>query len=113
MLDRRTRGALGLILSTLQRMETRIMSGLTDLQAAVTAEGADLSALEAEQATFLTDITAALSNGDSDAAVEAAAQTVLAYRQRLQALAAAQAAADPGAAAPVTPTATTSAAASS
>jgi hypothetical protein len=106
MLDRRTREALGLLLTAIRDMEHRIMSGLSDLQAAVTAEGADLSALEAEQATFLTDITAALSNGDSDAAVEDAAQTVLAYRQRLQALAAAQLAADPGA--PVTaPTAST------
>lgn len=108
MLDRKTRGALGAILAALNRMETRIMSGLTDLQAAVTAEGADLSALEAEQAAFLTAITTALSDTDSDAAVEAAAQTVLAYRQRLQALAAGQVAATP-----VTPTATTSVTASS
>lgn len=108
MLDRRTREALGLLLTAIRDMEHRIMSGLTDLQAAVTAEGADLSALEAEQAAFLTAITAALSDTDSDAAVEAAAQTVNDYRQRLQALAAGQVAATP-----VTPTATTSVTASS
>jgi DNA-binding FadR family transcriptional regulator len=105
--DSKTRQALGYLAAAVREMENRVMSGLTDLQAAVTAEGASLDALETEQATFLRDITAALSTGDSDAAVEAAAQVVTAYQARLQALAAGQAAADPAAAAPVPPTAQT------
>ena len=68
------------IVSALYRMEERIvlrideterklMSGLTDLQAAV-------AALTTEVGTILADIATALQNDDSDAAVEAASQIV-------------------------------------
>lgn len=56
----------------LARIETNQeteMSGLTDLQGAITA-------MQAEWTTFLADVTAALGNEDSDAAVEAASQLV-------------------------------------
>jgi hypothetical protein len=68
------------VVSALYRMEKRIvlrideterklMSGLTDLQAAV-------AALTTEVGTILADIATALQNDDSDAAVEAASQIV-------------------------------------
>ena len=47
------------------------MSGLTDLNA-------NIAALQAEWTTFLADLTTALGNSDSDAAVESAAQLVAA-----------------------------------
>ena len=48
-----------------------LMSGLSDLNS-------NVAALQAEWTTFLADLTTALGNSDSDAAVEAAAQLVAA-----------------------------------
>jgi hypothetical protein len=59
-------------------MEDKIMSGLTDLQANITA-------MQAEWTTFLSDLTTALGNEDSDAAVEAAAQLVAQQTTAMQA----------------------------
>ena len=61
------------------------MSGLTDLQTAITN-------MQAEWSQFLTDLTTALENQDSDAAVEAAAQLV---NQQTQAIAAEDAVVNP------------------
>jgi peptidoglycan hydrolase CwlO-like protein len=81
------------------------MSGLTDLQANVAAQGTALTALTAEWTTFLADMTEALSNEDSDAAVEAAAQLVAQQTQAITEQTAAMQGADP-----VTGTAATAAA---
>jgi len=86
-----------------------LMSGLADLQAAnsaqadaITAQGTAITGLLAEWSTFLADVQGALSNGDSDAAVEAASQLVVAQTAtiaeqtaQLTAQTAAMAAADP------------------
>jgi hypothetical protein len=53
----------------LHDIKENLMSGLDDLNAAITA-------MQAEWTTFLADLTTALGNEDSDAAVEAAAQLV-------------------------------------
>jgi hypothetical protein len=63
------------LLERIELLEKRIMSGLTDLQAAVvantTATNAAVAALQAS------------ASGDSDAAVEAAAQTIIANNTAL------------------------------
>jgi hypothetical protein len=66
-----------------------LMSGLTDLQANVAAQTTALAALQAEWSTFLADLTTALGNADSDAAVEAAAQLVAQQTENVNALTAA------------------------
>ena len=66
------------------------VSGLSDLNA-------NLSALQAEWSQFLSDLTTALQNEDSDAAVEAAAQLVA---QQTAAIAAEDAIVNPPAPAP-------------
>lgn len=73
------------------------MSGLEDLQSNVATLQQNVAALTQEQATFITDIQAALSAnaGDSDAAVEAVAQLVATQAQNVAALTSAQQAADP------------------
>jgi len=76
-------------LDQLKQKEDITLSGLTDLQGAITA-------MQAEWTTFLADLTTALGNEDSDAAVEAAAQLVEAQTAAMQA-------ADPLAPAPATP----------
>jgi hypothetical protein len=58
-------------LDKLNRKVDDVMTGLTDLNA-------NVAAMQAEWATFLSDMTAALANEDSDAAVESAAQLVAA-----------------------------------
>ena len=55
------------LMTVLKDIRKGIMSGLTDLQAAI-------AAMQSEWQTFLTDLTNALANADSDAAVEAASQ---------------------------------------
>jgi len=72
------RAVLARLESIEKTMEDKIMSGLTDLQANITA-------MQAEWTTFLADLTAALGNEDSDAAVEAAAQLVAAQTSAMQA----------------------------
>lgn len=54
------------------------MSGLTDLQAAITA-------MQNEWTQFLSDLTNVLQNNDSDAAVEQASQLVQQQTQAIQA----------------------------
>lgn len=69
------------IIARLDRIESnqeKTVSGLTDLNA-------NIAALQAEWTTFLADMTTALSNEDSDAAVEAAAQLVAQQTAALQA----------------------------
>jgi hypothetical protein len=68
------------IIARLDRIESnqeKTVSGLTDLNA-------NIAALQAEWTTFLADMTTALSNEDSDAAVEAAAQLVAQQTAALQ-----------------------------
>jgi len=67
------------ILASLARIEAqgvKLMSGLTDLQAVVTGLQTELTTLQGTIATAITDLQAAQSSGDSDAAVEAAAQSL-------------------------------------
>jgi hypothetical protein len=59
---------------TIAKNQENIMSGLTDLQNAETAQGVTISDLLTEVAAFIADVQTALGNADSDAAVEAAAQ---------------------------------------
>jgi hypothetical protein len=61
-----------------ENVETKLMSGLTDLNAAI-------AAMQAEWTTFLADLTNALANDDPDAAVEAAAQLIEAQTAALTA----------------------------
>ena len=82
-------------LATIICNEERIMSGLTDLQAAVTAQGTAITAMQAEWTAFLADLTTALGNEDSDAAVEAASQLVTQQTASITAQTAAMVAADP------------------
>lgn len=71
-----------------------ILSGLTDLQAAVTTLGTDVEANTAAT----TAVVAALGNtGDSDAAVETAAQAVAAANTQIEANTAALTGATPAA----------------
>ena len=64
------------LLERIERLEKNIMSGLTDLQAAVVANtDATNAAVAALQAS---------TSGDNDAAVEAAAQTLVANNTALQ-----------------------------
>jgi len=77
------------------------MTELDDLQAAVAAEDAAIEALKTEQATFLADIAARLAAAGIDPALLAPITADITARVAdLQALTAAEAAADPGA--PVT-----------
>jgi heme oxygenase len=66
------------ILDEIRGFRREIMSGLTDLQAAI-------AQMQADWQTFLANLTAALSNEDSDAAVEAASQLVAQQDQAIQA----------------------------
>lgn len=88
-----------LLLAALTKMEHRIMTELEDLQAAVAAEDTAISALAAEQATFLADIAAKLTAAGIDPALLAPITADITARVAdLQALTAAEVAADPGAA---------------
>ena len=72
---------LGDIRAALNRVlynQELMMSGLTDLQA-------NLTAMQSEWATFLADMQQALANEDSDTAVEQAAQLVAAQTAAMQA----------------------------
>jgi hypothetical protein len=82
-------------IATILTNQENIMSGLTDLQDANTAQAAAIAAMQAEWTTFLADVTAALSNADSDAAVESAAQLVAQQTAAISAQTAAMQAADP------------------
>lgn len=75
-----------------------IMTALEDLQAADLELDAEVTALVTEQATFLTDIAAALAAAGTDpTALAAVTADVQAQAQKLADLAAAQVAADPAA----------------
>jgi predicted transcriptional regulator len=100
------------VVAALNRIEATLMSGLSDLQANLTGLAQALTTALADELKVLADIAAALQNGDSDTAVEAAAQLVAQRTEQVQQLQAGLDAADPGAppvtsAAPVT-TASTS-----
>jgi len=84
------------ILRAFNRMETKIVGALEDLQAADLVLDAEVTALVDEQATFLTDVAAALAAAGTDpAAIAAVAADVTAQAAKLTALADAQRAADP------------------
>jgi hypothetical protein len=85
------------ILQAFERMEHKIVTELEDLQAADVVLGAAVTDLVDEQATFLTDIAAALAAAGTDPAALAAVTADLQNRaQQLTSLAEAQRAADPG-----------------
>jgi hypothetical protein len=66
------------ILGEIRGFRRDIVSGLTDLQAAI-------AQMQADWQTFLTNLAAALANEDSDAAVEAASALVVQQDQAIQA----------------------------
>lgn len=82
-------------LATIIKNQGVIMSGLSDAQAALAAQGTDITALLTEQNTFLADVKTALENGDSDAAVEALAQQIETNNAQIESVTAALQAGDP------------------
>ena len=84
------------ILRAFNRMETKVVTALEDLQAADLQLDQEVTALVDEQATFLTDVAAALAAAGTDpAAIAAVTADVQAQAAKLTALADAQRAADP------------------
>jgi peptidoglycan hydrolase CwlO-like protein len=81
--------------ATILKNQETLMSGLSDAQAALAAQGTDITALLAEQNTFLTDIQNAVAAGDSDAAVEAIAQQISANNAQIESVTSALQAGDP------------------
>jgi hypothetical protein len=82
--------------AALQPALERIMTALTDLQAANAAEETALEGLETEEKTFLADIAAALAAAGTDPTALAAVTTNINARvTRLNAVAAEEVAADP------------------
>jgi hypothetical protein len=85
------------ILRAFERMEHKVVTALEDLQAADVVLGAAVTDLVTEQATFLTDVAAALAAAGTDPAALAAVTADLTARAaELTSLAEAQRAADPG-----------------
>jgi hypothetical protein len=85
------------ILQAFERMEHKIVTALEDLQGADVVLGDAVTNLVDEQATFLTDVAAALAAAGTDPAALAAVTADLQARaQQLTSLAEAQRAADPG-----------------
>lgn len=84
------------ILAVMAEFRGEIMAELDDLQAAVAAEDAAIEALKTEQATFLADIAARLAASGVDPALLAPITADITARVAdLQALTAAEVAADP------------------
>jgi hypothetical protein len=80
-----------------QRMEHKIVGALEDLQAADAVLGQTVTTLVEEQATFLTNVAAALlAAGTDPAALAAVTADITAQAQTLTSLVEAQRAADPG-----------------
>jgi|HubBroStandDraft_6_1064221.scaffolds.fasta_scaffold391251_2 hypothetical protein len=86
--------------ATILKNQETLMSGLSDAQAALIAQGTDIAALLTEQNTFLTDVQNALAEGDSDAAVEQIAQQIIANNTQIESVTTALQGGDPANAAP-------------
>jgi len=85
------------IMRAFERMEHKIVTALEDLQAADVVLGDSVTTLVDEQATFLTDVAAALTAAGRDPAALAAVTADLQARaQQLTTLVENQRAADPG-----------------
>jgi hypothetical protein len=86
------------ILRAFERMEHKVVTALEDLQAADVVLDDSVTNLVDEQATFLTDVAAALTAAGTDpTAIAAVTADVQARASQLTSLAEAQRAADPGA----------------